>query len=277
MTVLRRGVVAMALAFGLASGAGAALIDKGNETVLDTSTNLLWLKDANYADTELDAAGRIAAIIANVGSVAGHTLVAGDFNASTGRMTWWGAMAWAQDPTFAGYSDWRLPKVTDTGAPGCDFSYNNTDCSFNVDPATGEMARLWDVSLGNTPYYDTSANPTGCSGSPPYCFTNQSPFVNAQSYVVLVGHGVRARSSGRVGLRGRRRQPGRGQQGRSVLCLGCAPGRCRRRPGTRYAGARRAGVGGARHRRQGTSSSVIRRFGRFGSFGGCRGVSPLRR
>jgi hypothetical protein len=99
MTVLRRGVVAMALAFGLASGAGAALIDKGNETVLDTSTNLLWLKD----------------------------------------------------PTFAGYSDWRLPKVTDTGAPGCDFSYNNTDCGFNVDPATGEMARLWDVSLGNTP------------------------------------------------------------------------------------------------------------------------------
>jgi hypothetical protein len=151
MTVLRRGVVAMALAFGLASGAGAALIDKGNETVLDTSTKLLWLKDANYADTELEAAGRIAAIIANVGSVAGHTPVAGDFNASTGRMTWWGAMAWAQDPTFAGYSDWRLPKVTDTGAPGCDFSYNNTDCGFNVDPATGEMARLWDVSLGNTP------------------------------------------------------------------------------------------------------------------------------
>jgi hypothetical protein len=173
----------MALTFGLASGAGAALIDQGNGTVLDTSTNLLWLKNANYADTELDAAGRIAAIISNVGSVAGHTLVTGDFDASTGRMTWWGAVAWAQDLTFAGSSDWRLPTVTDTGTPGCNFSYNNTDCGYNVDPATGELARLWDVSLANTPYYNTAGSPSGCSNSPPYCFTNQSPFVNAQSFV----------------------------------------------------------------------------------------------
>ena len=187
MTVVRRGVVAMALTFGLASGAGAALIDQGNGTVLDDSTNLLWLKDANYADTDLDTAGRIAAIIANVSSVAGHTLVAGDFNAGAGRMTWWGAMAWAQDLTFAGSSDWRLPTVTDTGTPGCNSSFNNADCGYNVDPATGELARLWDVSLGNTPYFDTAGNPTGCSGSPPYCFTNQSPFLNAQSDVYWSG------------------------------------------------------------------------------------------
>ena len=109
MRALRRGVVAMALTFGLASGAGAALIDQGNGTVLDNSTNLLWLKDANYADTELNA-GRIAAIMASVGSVAGHLLVAGDFDASTGRMTWWGAVAWTQDLTFAGFADWRSPR-----------------------------------------------------------------------------------------------------------------------------------------------------------------------
>jgi hypothetical protein len=149
MTVVRRGVVAMALTFGLASGAGAALIDQGNGTVLDDSTNLLWLKDANYADTELDTAGRIAAIIANVSSVAGHTLVAGDFNAGAGRMTWWGAMAWAQDLTFAGSSDWRLPTVTDTGTPGCNSSFNNADCGYNVDPATGELARPMPASSRN--------------------------------------------------------------------------------------------------------------------------------
>ena len=191
MGAFRQGVVAvaLALALGYAASADAALIDQGNGTVLDTSTNLLWLKDANYADTELDTAGRIAAIISSVGSVAGHTLVAGDFDASTGRMTWWGVVAWAQDLTFAGSGDWRLLTVTDTGTPGCNFTYNNTDCGFNVDPATGELARLWDVSLGNTPYYDTSSFPTGCSNSPPYCFVNQSPFTDAQSYVYWSGTG----------------------------------------------------------------------------------------
>ena len=107
MAAFRQGVGAGALVLGLAASADAALIDQGNGTVLDDSTNLLWLKDANYADTELDTAGRITAIIADVGTVAEHALVAGDFDASTGLMTWWGAVAWAQDLTFAGYSDWR--------------------------------------------------------------------------------------------------------------------------------------------------------------------------
>jgi hypothetical protein len=102
-------------------------------------------------------------------------------------MTWWGAVAWAQDLTFAGSGDWRLPTVTDTGTPGCNFSYNNTDCGYNVDPATGELARLWGVSLANTPYFNTSGNPTGCSDSDPYCFVNKSPFINAQSYVYWSG------------------------------------------------------------------------------------------
>jgi len=104
-------------------------------------------------------------------------------------MTWWGAVAWAQDLTFAGFTDWRLPTVTDTGAPGPQCTYHTTDCGYNVDPASGELARLWDVSLANTPYYDTGGNPnpTGCSGSPPYCFTNQSPFLNAQSDVYWSG------------------------------------------------------------------------------------------
>ena len=187
MRVLRRGVVAMALTFGLASGAGAALTDQSDGTVLDTSTNLLWLKDANYADTELDAA-RITAIIASVVSVAGHPLVAGDFGASTGRMTWWGAMAWAQDLTFAGSSDWRLPTVTDTSSAGCDFSYaGGTDCGYNVDPATGELAKLWYVSLGNLAF--CPPGDATCAGGPQtgWGLTNTGPFANAQSNVYWSG------------------------------------------------------------------------------------------
>ena len=92
---------------------------------------------------------------------------------------------------------------------------------------------------------------------------------------VLVGHGVRVQFIERVGLLHQRRRPARRPQVQLFLCLGCAPGRCRRRPGTRHAGARRAGVGGARHRRQGTAASLIRRFGRFGSFWGVQwGVPP---
>jgi len=157
--------------------ASATLIDEGNGTVLDTSTSLLWLKDANSAAGL--TASQINTIISDVGSVAGHTLTTADF-AGAGLMTWWGAMAWTQDLNIAGYNDWRLPTVTDTGAPGCAaIVFGGTDCGYNVDLATGELARLWYASLGNTGYYDTAGNPTGCSASSPYCFTQQSPFVNA--------------------------------------------------------------------------------------------------
>jgi hypothetical protein len=89
-------------------------------------------------------------------------------------------MAWAQDLTVAGFDDWRLPTVIDTGAPGCAaIVFGGTDCGYNVNLATGELARLWFASLGNTAFYDTSGNQTGCSVSSPYCFTNQSPFINA--------------------------------------------------------------------------------------------------
>jgi hypothetical protein len=53
--------------------------------------------------------------------------------------------------TRYGVSGWRLPKTTDTGAPGCDvFSYSGgTDCGYGVDPGSSEMAHLFYVSLGN--------------------------------------------------------------------------------------------------------------------------------
>jgi len=158
--------------------AHATLVDEGNGTVLDTSTGLLWLKDANLAATL--TAAQVGAIIADVGTISGHALTASDFPGG-GRMTWWGAMAWAQDLVYAGFSDWRLPSVTDTGNPGCDaIAFDGTDCGYNVDLATGELARLWYASLGNTGFYDTSGTPTGCNASFPYCFTNTGPFLNAQ-------------------------------------------------------------------------------------------------
>ena len=83
-------------------------MDRGGGMIYDSVLNITWLQNANYAATELTDARRNA-IIADVGSVAGHTLVTSDFQKSgsayTGKMTWWGAMAWAQDLTFSGFSD----------------------------------------------------------------------------------------------------------------------------------------------------------------------------
>ena len=154
-----------------AAGANATLIDNGDGTVTDTSTGLMW-SQKSYPSFSLTASD-FNNIIADVGSVAGHTLTSSDF--SPGIMDWWGAMAFAQDLSFAGYSDWRLPSVTDTGSPGCDGSFGGTDCGFNVDPATGELARLFEVSLGNPSDFTPSGTATGC-GLVVDCMMNQGPF-----------------------------------------------------------------------------------------------------
>jgi len=123
--------------------AEAVLFSLGNGTVLDTSTGLMWLMDANYAASELTPT-RINAIIADVGSVAGHTLVptiSPLTRMGYGLMTWWGAMAWAQDLIFANYSDWRLPTFTNTGPPIINCSFSGPVCGSNVDPASSELRR----------------------------------------------------------------------------------------------------------------------------------------
>ena len=54
-----------------------------------------------------------------------------DWNAS-GHVTWDAAMAWASTLVVGSYGGWRLPTMVDTGAPGCDYSNDGTDCGYNV-------------------------------------------------------------------------------------------------------------------------------------------------
>ncbi|VAV84696.1 hypothetical protein MNBD_DELTA01-123 [hydrothermal vent metagenome] len=68
--------------------------------------------------------------------------------------------------------DWRLPTVTDTGSAGCNFSFNGTDCGYNVDTSTGEMAHLFYDELANKAYFDTS----GASAQPGWGFLNVDIF-----------------------------------------------------------------------------------------------------
>ena len=167
-------IAPLGLALGIATGVQATLIDNGDGTITDTSTGLMWAQDANLAFglTPSD----FNAIIADVGSVAGHTLTLSDF-IGAGLFTWWGAMAYAQDLTYAGYSDWRLPIIVDTGNPGCDGSFGGTDCGFNVDLATGELARLWTASLGNFSSFTPSGAYAGCGIPGPSCTMHELPFL----------------------------------------------------------------------------------------------------
>lgn len=109
-----------------------------------------------------------------------------DMNAN-GRMDWNAAMAWAGGLTIGGFSDWRLPTIIDSGAPGCDISFaGGTDCGMNVETQVGgaysEWAHLFYVTLG-----DKAACPPGdarCVGLLPfgtYGLTNTAYFRNMQS------------------------------------------------------------------------------------------------
>ena len=84
--------------------AQATLIDNGDGTVSDTSTGLMWLKDANYAKTS------------------GYD--------ADGKMTWYDAMTWASGLNYAGYTDWRLP-VTVQPDPSCS-SQSNPGAGYSV-------------------------------------------------------------------------------------------------------------------------------------------------
>jgi hypothetical protein len=104
--------------------AQAALIDRGEGFIYDDVLDVTWAQNANIS----------------------------------GLMDWDTAVAWADGysqthSVYGTFDDWRLPTVTDTGASKCDFAYTGTDCGYNVDTSTGEMASLFYDTLGNIAYY----------------------------------------------------------------------------------------------------------------------------
>jgi hypothetical protein len=119
-------VMTLVLVFVLAISTDATLIDRGGGMIYSTDLNITWLKDANYAKTS------------------GYD--------ADGRMTWDEAMIWAENLSYGGYDDWRLPRY-DPNSPqqGCNATLQH------------EMAYLLYVELNN------------CSGQYPYNF---GPFIN---------------------------------------------------------------------------------------------------
>ncbi len=151
----------MALSALIAGSAHAALLSRaGGQAYYDDVLNITWLADANYARTS------------------GYD--------SDGKMDWSTAQAWIASLNGAshlGVSDWRLSTVTDTGTPGCNSAYTGTDCGWNVDLTTGEMAHLNYSTLGNVGYYDIF----GVGPQPGWGPPNQGPFSNVQANVYWSG------------------------------------------------------------------------------------------
>jgi hypothetical protein len=162
--MLKKSLAGIFLLMLIGSTANAALVSRlSGAAYYDTVLDITWIANANLADT-------------NDFGVTG-------INAN-GSMTWDKAVEWIAAMNTAAYlgkSDWRLPAVTDTGSPGCDWSdYGGTDCSYYPDLSTGEMAHLYYATLGNAGAYDTNNNETGCADGPSGCLTNTGPFSNLQ-------------------------------------------------------------------------------------------------
>jgi len=120
---LNIAVMAIAMA---ASQAQAALENRGGGMIYDTVNNVTWLADMNYAQTS-------------------------GFD-TDGLMSWTAAKSWAENLSFGGFDDWRLPtanpldstcsaKFNAGGSIG--WQYYGTGCT------GGEITHLFVVDLGN--------------------------------------------------------------------------------------------------------------------------------
>ena len=136
-------VCAISLFFGVSGVTNAALWDRGGGLIYDDVLDITWLQDANYAQTS------------------GHD--------SDGYMTWWGAMAWADQLVYQGYEDWRLPQTLPVNGTSYDYTLaydGSSDRGYNISApdsayigSTGsEMAYMYYNNLENLGYYDTSGS-----------------------------------------------------------------------------------------------------------------------
>jgi len=136
------------------------LIDNEDGTITQIrydGSRLMWLKDANYAQTS------------------GYD--------ADGRMTWDEALAWIaslNSSNHLGYNDWRLPAPLPVNATSYDLDWScdgSTDIGYNITSPNSEMSYMYYVELGNLGYH--APDPPDCTfPQPSWGLSNTSYFYN---------------------------------------------------------------------------------------------------
>lgn len=130
---------AAAAMLALSGAAQSALINRGGGMIYDTTANITWLADMNYAVTSGYAASGVAP--GSMGEIY-----------TDGRMGWAAAKSWADNLVYGGFSDWRLPTLnrfdttcSHSGDEGDGFGLQY----FGYNCTGGELSRLFVAELGN--------------------------------------------------------------------------------------------------------------------------------
>lgn len=157
LIVKKFSLPALSLLFA-AGSADAALLSRANGTmVYDDVANLTWVADTNLFKTLAASnpnlvAQTIAAVPvvhdtpnsldtpANSGN---YNVTTADFDAASGRMTWFGAQSWASGLSYGGFDDWRVPTaqpgVIGSGCQGTGFGCQSSEYG------------TWFASVGGVP------------------------------------------------------------------------------------------------------------------------------
>ena len=129
---------AAVLAFSLSTGAQASLVARDGGMVYDTVNNITWAADANLAQTS------------------GYD--------TDGKMTWAAAVAWADQLTLGGYTDWSLPTTVPAvagteqkGSQMGDLFYNQLGGVANTSIATTNNGNyILFTNVQSNPYWSGS-------------------------------------------------------------------------------------------------------------------------
>lgn len=161
---------ALALALLAHGAAQAELFDRGGGLIYDSTLNITWLQDANYAKTS------------------GYD--------ADGVMTWPEAMRWAaglayfdsvRNQTITG---WRLPLAHPVN--GVSWQYDSTtdgstDRSYNITSPAHEYAHLFHVDLGNLSFALPDGTPIPGNSGTAFGMVHSGPFINTQNAIYWYG------------------------------------------------------------------------------------------
>ena len=132
--IIKNVIGAGILAMVTTTTANAALMSRlGGQAYYDDVLDITWLTNANLADTNTFG----------VSGINDNGMM--DFATAN---SWITAMNADSGTGYLGFNNWRMPTLVDTGASGCDWSFDGTDCGYNSETSTSEFASMYYDTMG---------------------------------------------------------------------------------------------------------------------------------